>query len=76
MRTTGLGFATLLIAAGAIMAWGINVEAEGVDINTIGLILFAAGIAGFVGTFALASTPQRTMVDTEAREVKVDATQS
>ena len=75
MRTTGLTFSTFLIAAGAIMAWGLSVDAEGLNVNTIGLILFAVGIAGFVGTFALASTPSRTLVESEARQVSVDATQ-
>lgn len=73
MRTTGLGFSILLLAAGAVMAWAVNVDAEGFDINLIGLILFVVGIVGFVATFALASTPNRTIVDEERRDVRVDA---
>lgn len=73
MRTTGLGFSIFLIAAGAVMAWAINVEAEGADLNMIGLILFFVGIAGFLGTFALASTPSKTVVQEERTDVRVDS---
>lgn len=73
MRTTGLGFSVFLIAAGAVMAWAVNVEAEGFNINMIGLILFFVGIAGFLGTFALASTPNRTVVDEQRTDVSVDS---
>jgi len=73
MRTTGLGFSIFLIAAGAVMAWAVDVEAEGFNINMIGLILFVVGLVGFVATFALASTPNHTIVDEERRDVRVDS---
>lgn len=73
MRTTGLGFSIFLIAVGAVMAWAVSVEAEGVNVNTVGLILFFVGLAGFIGTFALASTPQKAIVTEERTDVRVDA---
>ena len=44
----GIGVSILLIAAGAILAWGVTAEAEGLDVNTIGIILLIVGILGLV----------------------------
>ena len=37
-----------LIAVGAILRYAINVTVEGVEIDTVGLILMIVGIVGFV----------------------------
>jgi hypothetical protein len=42
----GLGVSLILIAAGAILTWGINATVSGVDIDTIGWILMAVGAIG------------------------------
>jgi hypothetical protein len=42
----GIGVGLILIAAGAIMAWAVNVETSGFNINTIGYILLVVGIIG------------------------------
>jgi hypothetical protein len=42
----GLGVSLILIAAGAILAWAVNVSPSGVDVNTIGVILMIVGIVG------------------------------
>jgi Domain of unknown function (DUF6458) len=44
----GLGVSILLIAAGAILAFAVNKEVSGVDIQTIGWILLIVGIVGGV----------------------------
>ena len=44
----GLGVSLLLIAAGAILAWGITAEPSGLDLDAIGVILIVIGIIGFV----------------------------
>ena len=44
----GLGVSLLLIAAGAILAFAVNADVSGVDINTIGWILLIVGIVGAV----------------------------
>ena len=45
----GLGVSLLLIAGGAILAWGVNVDTNGsVNVNTIGVILLIVGIIGAV----------------------------
>ena len=44
----GIGVSLLLIAAGAILTWGVTAEAEGLDVNAIGVILMIVGILGLV----------------------------
>ena len=44
----GLGVSILLIAAGAILAFAVNTNVSGVDIQTIGWILLIVGIVGAV----------------------------
>ena len=44
----GIGASLFLIALGAILAFAVNVEAEGFDINTIGIILLIVGVLGGV----------------------------
>jgi hypothetical protein len=52
----GLGVSLLLIAAGAILAWAVNADLSGVDINTIGYILLVVGIVGAVLSMIFWST--------------------
>jgi hypothetical protein len=44
----GIGVSLLLIAAGAVLIWGVTGEAAGVDIDAIGVILMIVGFAGLV----------------------------
>ncbi|MFL5924478.1 MAG: DUF6458 family protein [Gaiellaceae bacterium] len=44
----GLGVSLLLIAAGAILAFAVNADVSGVDVQTIGWILLIVGIVGAV----------------------------
>ena len=44
----GLGVSLLLIAAGAILAWGITSEPSGLDLDAIGIVLIVIGIVGFI----------------------------
>jgi hypothetical protein len=39
----GLGVGIILIAVGAILAWAVNVETSGFNVNTAGYILLAVG---------------------------------
>jgi hypothetical protein len=45
---TGFGTSIILIAVGAILAFGVNLNTTGVDINTIGAILMVIGILGLL----------------------------
>ena len=42
----GIGVSLLLIAAGAILVWAVDVTVSGVELVTIGWILTAVGLAG------------------------------
>ena len=47
----GIGVSVLLMAAGAIMTFAVEVEnAEGFNINTVGIILMIVGAIGLVAT--------------------------
>lgn len=62
MQTTGFGFSAVLIAAGAILAWAVSHETEGVDLNQVGLILFFVGIGLGLITLTVALAGRRTTV--------------
>lgn len=44
----GIGVSLLLIAAGAILIWGVTGELAGVDVDAIGVILMIVGAAGLL----------------------------
>jgi len=44
----GIGVSLILIAAGAILTWAINVSSSGFNINTIGIILMVVGAIGII----------------------------
>ena len=47
----GIGVSVLLMAAGAIMTFAVEVDnAEGFNINTVGIILMVAGAIGLIVT--------------------------
>lgn len=56
MRTGGIGGSLLLIAIGAVLYWAVNVEAEGLDLNLIGLILLVVGAIGVVLTLIMTAS--------------------
>jgi hypothetical protein len=65
----GIGVSLFLMAAGAILAWAVEVEAEGFDLNMIGIILLIVGVVGlllsmlFWSSFApFAHRDERTVV--------------
>ncbi len=49
----GLPVSLILIAAGAILAWGITDEPSGLNLDAIGVILIVMGIIGFVLTLLM-----------------------
>jgi hypothetical protein len=44
----GIGVSVFLLAIGAILAFAIEVEAEGLNLNTIGVILMVVGAIGLL----------------------------
>ena len=46
----GIGVSIFLLALGAILAFAVNFEISGLDINVIGIILMVCGAIGLVLT--------------------------
>ena len=42
----GLGVSIFLVAVGAILTFAVEAEAEGIDVNTVGVILMCIGLFG------------------------------
>jgi Domain of unknown function (DUF6458) len=49
----GIGTSILLIAVGAILRYAVNVTVEGIELQTVGLILMIVGIIGLVISLAV-----------------------
>jgi hypothetical protein len=65
-----IGFSLFLIAAGAILRWGVTVVVDGANLDMIGLILMVIGAVGlviglFVGPIAGRRTRDERVVDRE-----------
>jgi hypothetical protein len=43
-----IGSAIVLIALGAILKWAVTAHVSGVDIQTVGTVLFVVGLVGLV----------------------------
>ena len=61
----GIGTSIVLIAVGAILRYAVNVTVEGIEIQTVGLILMVVGIIGLVISLAVqffggSDSPSRT----------------
>jgi hypothetical protein len=52
----GLAVSLILVAAGAILAWGVTDEPSGLNLDAIGVILIVIGIVGFVLSLLLWQT--------------------
>ena len=51
MRRMTIAGSIFLIAAGAILRYATNFHVQGVSVDTVGLILMIAGVAGLVLSF-------------------------
>jgi hypothetical protein len=49
----GIPVSLLLIAAGAILAWGVTEEPSGLNLDAIGVVLIVIGIVGLILTMLL-----------------------
>ncbi len=49
----GIGASIFLLALGAILAFAVEYELAGVDIQVVGFVLMLAGVIGLVLTFTL-----------------------
>src|SRR2546423_15217756 len=57
-----IGASLFLVAAGAILRWGITDEVQGVNLAMLGLILLIVGVIGLALSLVLASMRRRTDV--------------
>jgi Domain of unknown function (DUF6458) len=46
----GISLSILLIAVGAILAWAVNAQVSGIDLQVAGIILVVVGAIGFVAS--------------------------
>jgi hypothetical protein len=46
----GIAVSLILIAAGAILAWAVQSEPSGLDLDVVGAVLMIVGIIGFILT--------------------------
>jgi hypothetical protein len=52
----GISLSILLIAAGAILAWAVNTEVSGIDLQVAGIILVVVGAIGFIASLVFWSS--------------------
>lgn len=69
MRNQGLGLATFLVTAGAILAWAVTLEVEGIDIQQVGVIMFGIGVIVGVATLIMAASGRKTTLTRQNESV-------
>jgi hypothetical protein len=52
----GISLSILLIAVGAVLAWAVDAEVSGFDIQVAGIILVIVGIIGFIASLVFWSS--------------------
>ena len=52
----GISLSILLIAIGAILAWAVDAEVSGIDIQVAGIILVVVGAIGFIASLVFWSS--------------------
>jgi hypothetical protein len=52
----GISLSILLIAVGAVLAWAVDAEVSGIDVQVAGIILVVVGAIGFVASLVFWSS--------------------
>jgi hypothetical protein len=52
----GISLSILLIAAGAVLAWAVEAEVSGFDIQVAGIILLVVGVIGLIASLVFWSS--------------------
>ena len=68
----GIGVSVFLIAVGAILTFALEVDAEGINLNTVGIILMIVGILGLLASMLFWSSFAPFRRETREREVVRD----
>ena len=73
-RNAGFGGSIFLIAVGAILAFAVSVEAEGFNLNTIGIILMVVGALGAILTLvAMTATQKEEHTEYVKKDIDLDS---
>ena len=68
----GIGVSVFLIALGAILTFALEVDAEGINLDTVGIILMIVGVLGLLASMLFWSSFAPFRRDTREREVVRD----
>ena len=49
----GIGVSIFLLAIGAILAFAVNVQSDGIDLNAVGVILMVVGAVGMAASMMM-----------------------
>jgi len=52
----GISLSIFLIAIGAILAWAVETEVSGIDVQVAGVILVVVGVIGFIASLVFWSS--------------------
>ena len=52
----GISLSVLLIAVGAVLAWAVNAEVSGIDLQVAGVILVIVGVIGLIASLVFWSS--------------------
>jgi hypothetical protein len=52
----GISSSIFLIAVGAILAWAVNAEVSGIDVQVAGIILVVVGVSGLITSMVVWSS--------------------
>nr|WP_296072278.1 DUF6458 family protein [uncultured Actinoplanes sp.] len=64
----GIGGSIFLLVVGAILAFAVDADISGLDINVIGWILMAAGLVGLIITLWYGNSRRRTVVTRQSTQ--------
>ena len=62
----GIGASVFLLAIGAILAFAVDYNLNGLDINVVGFILMAAGVIGLFATTMIFGRRDRVVTSASA----------
>ncbi len=76
-RNVSFGGSLFLIALGAILAFAVSVDAEGFNLNTIGIILMGVGGLGVILTLlGITATQKEEHTEYVKKDIDVDRSDS
>lgn len=69
----GIGVSIFLMAVGAILAFAVHVQSNGIDLSTVGVILMILGVVGLLASLVIWEdwTPRRRAMGYDDRDVVV-----